>query len=207
MSKAFGPGTEIQLDLIASNGICHSRQTKVRDCHPDALVLYAPMEQGIAAYIPVGSKVTLWQQGENEAYVATVRVTAIRPEMPPLIVTTAPSKVEVTPRRRFFRASTRLPFRAGATNGEVRDISGNGALVCVPPGSLREGKVMRVEIGIPGLALPLRMEAKVVRVFQIDGEEHAGLAFERVNETVRDHIIRHVFIRQRERQAALRHGS
>lgn len=204
MDRHFGPGSEIQLDLIAANGVCHSHRTTVRDSQPSALVLHAPMENGVAVHIPVGTEVTLWQQEENRAYVAAVRVIATRPEMPPLIVTTVPSRVDWAPKRHFCRAPTSLRFRAGAVEGEVRDISGNGAFVSVPGGKLTLGKVIRAEIPLPGLPLPLRMEARVIRITPAGDEDYVGLAFERLTERARDHIIRHVFARQRELQAAQR---
>jgi c-di-GMP-binding flagellar brake protein YcgR len=204
MDRPFGPGTEIQLDLIAANGVCHTHRTTVRDSQPSALVLHAPVENGIAVYVPVGTEVTLWQQEENKAYVATVRVIATRPERPPLIVTTPPSRVDWPPKRHFCRVSTSLPFRAGAVDGEVKDISGNGALVRVPGGAMTLGRAIRAEIALPGLPLPLRMEAKVVRITPSGPDDLVGLTFERVNERVRDHIIRHVFAQQRELQSQRR---
>lgn len=192
------------MDLIAANGVCHRHRTSVRDSRPDMLVLYAPMEHGVAVYVPIGSEVTLWQQTETEAYVAAVMVIAVRPESRPLIVTTAPAKVDAVPRRRYCRVPTRLPFRAGVVAGEVRDISGSGALVAVPRGSLSPGRRLRVEIKLPGLPLPLRMEAKVIRISPADDHDCAGISFESISERVQDHIIRHVFVKQREIRAALR---
>ncbi|MDP2872235.1 MAG: PilZ domain-containing protein [Bacillota bacterium] len=196
MRRPFRPGVSVQIDLSTHGGVPRTAVTQICGARPGSLVLRAPMGENGPVRIDPGTKITLWRYIGAETYLTAVTVLGTEPGAPPLLITTAPRADTNPARRQFFRVPTRLPLASGELVGEIRDLSGNGALVAFSSGSVAAGQTLQVEFTVPGTDTAVSVSGKVARLARERNEDLVGLSFDAMDERTRDVLVRYVSRRQ-----------
>lgn len=195
---ALAPGTELRIEFGDRHGRRRSFEALVQESTEHRLVVVPLAAQRGIALPDAGARVHLHLLRERGSAVARV-VSRGAPDAP--VELTRPMRLVRESRRRLFRIDVLLDARSSLGPVRVVNLSGGGCLLALPDGAPSPAIEASVDLALalPGLAQPLPVRGRVVRIFQPEaGGPRVGLDFGRLASRDESLIIRYVFARQAE---------
>lgn len=184
--------------------------SRVEDIKGGKIMITAPYRRGF--YLPprIGRKLTLKVPGENCAYVFDAVLRRVENQIISLWEISVESKAERIQVREFVRVNIALNVRIEVVEGPdrgkkftslTRDFSAGGMRVILPFALFEKSKV-NILLLIPHHSA-VAVKGRVLRVIPPETEDDklsGVIEFVDVDERVRRHIIRFLFIKQAERR-------
>ena len=199
---------EVEVDPHTTSS--KSYQTRVEDINENGIVIATPMENRVLVNLSPETTVILWHNDHSASFAHYCKVKARIYEPLPLTFLDWPYEIKKVQRRNFVRvpASIKFDFSLGDRDqkgkeiyhqGITSDLSGGGIKFNTDV-SMKKNDQLKIKLYIPDEEKPLELLGNVAWIVNLEstGKFAVGISFSKINESLRDVIIRYEFIKQRE---------
>ncbi|HYH04462.1 MAG TPA: PilZ domain-containing protein [Bacillota bacterium] len=208
LDELFYPGNTVQIEyrqnllskvvLLTSVESISEETIRLRLMQTDSET-FSPIKTG------TGLAVSAQEKNTTQVYFYTSEFIEHQPGNPSLLIIRRPSLIQTISRRNFFRCDVDFQFYYAVEDrkyrGQVENLSASGLYGVIKDSTqLKPGVILPLELNLPTLTEPLTVEAKIIRVQKVEGEDKWGLAlhFNNPGEKFQNVIIKYLFQRQRE---------
>ncbi len=182
--------------------------SRIEDINEKGIVIGTPIEKSVLVDLRPNSTVIIWLNEAIASYALFCRVRARIYEPLPLTFLDWPHDIQRIQRRNYVRvpASLQIEFSTGEKDAEGKeifhsaltgDISGGG-LNFTTSVKLSTKDPLKIILHLPGQE-EIVLEGKITWiVHQSHNRYFVGIKFMKISEGIREHIIKYIFIRQRD---------